>query len=377
MVKGLKEQIIRTVRLEDVVQRYTTLYRGSKSGKTKCCNCMFHADEYASFKVRVFEQTYECEMCKETGNVVQFVKTVEGCTELQALLLLVKWYDIQPENPKIDLNFLADLAEKGPKPFKASDEMGLGFIIDSLSFEDCGDPLFCPEHECLELGMSPEVLPDTYRDLCRCILFPIRNEENVPQGFIKHQVKVKEHRAISYPRHLEEYFLLGLNQAAESIKRNGFVYLVWSTKELLAMFAAGFTNTVACCYKELTSYHLEQLAKHTNQVILIYRDSIAKETLMTKSAIRLKRYSIDSFHFPIYGKLPVMYNYMGKHQFEYFISQSTRMIFMGKERDELIEKLEQMEKDLEMEKDLTKKIKLRSEMITMRKHIEELDEMLS
>jgi hypothetical protein len=36
-----------------------------------------------------------------------------------------------------------------------------------------------------------------------------------------------------------------------------------------------------------------------------------------------------------------------------------------------------MEKDLEMEKDLTKKIKLRSEMITMRKHIDELDEMLS
>ena len=68
---------------------------------------------------------------------------------------------------------------------------------------------------------------------------------------------------------------------------------------------------------------------------------------------------------------------MGKHQFEYFISQSTRMIFMGKERDEFIEKLEQMEKDLEMEKDLTKKIKLRSEMITMRKHIDELDEMLS
>ena len=77
MVKGLKEQIIRTVRLEDVVQRYTTLYRGSKSGKTKCCNCMFHADEYASFKVRVFEQTYECEMCKETGNVVQFVRPVK------------------------------------------------------------------------------------------------------------------------------------------------------------------------------------------------------------------------------------------------------------------------------------------------------------
>ena len=377
MVKEFKEQLIQTVRLEDVVQRYTILYRGSKSGKTKCCNCMFHADEYSSFKVRVFEQMYECEMCKETGNVIQFVQAVEGCTEIKALLLLAEWYDIKPENPKLDLAYLVHLEEKGPKAFEASDTMGLGFIIDSLSFEDCVDPLFSSVHECLELGMSPDILPDTYRDLAHCILFPIRNEENVPLGFIKHQVKPKETRNVSYPKHLEEYFLLGLMQAAESIKKNGFVYLVWSTKDLVTMFAAGFTNTVACCCKELTFNHIEQLSKCTNRVVFIYRDSVFNETLMTKSIMRLNRYSIDGLRFPVYGKLPIMFNYMGKHQFESFISQSTHMIFMSRKRDELIEKLEQIERSLEKEKDLTEKIKQRSEMIQIRKEIDKLSEMLS
>ena len=377
MIKEFKEQIIRTVRLEDVVSRYATLYRGSKSGKTKCCSCMFHADEYSSFKVRVFEQTYECEVCNESGDVVHFVETIEGCTEIKALLLLAEWYGIQPENPEINLDYLARLEEKGPKPFKSTDEIGIGFITESLSFADCGDPLFSSAHECLELGMSPEFLPDTYRDLCNCILFPIRNEENVLQGFIKHQVKIKENRNTCYPENLTKHFLLGLNQAAESIKKNGFVYVVWTTKELLSMFAAGFTNTVACCYKELTFQHIELLAKYTNQVVFIYRDFIPKQVLVKKMSIRLKRYSIEGFQFPIYGKLPVMFNYMGKQQFEYFIRQSTRVIFLNKTRDEVAVQLEQMAKDLERERVLTEKVRLRTEMITLRKKLDRLNEMLS
>ncbi|MBR5298077.1 MAG: RMD1 family protein, partial [Parabacteroides sp.] len=169
----------------------------------------------------------------------------------------------------------------------------------------------------------------------------------------------------------------GLMQAAESIKKNGFVYLVWSTKDLVTMFAAGFTNTVACCCKELTFNHIEQLSKYTNRVVFIYRDSVFNETLMTKSIMRLNRYSIDGLRFSVYGKLPIMFNYMGKYQFESFISQSTHMIFMSRKRDELIEKLEQIEKSLEKENDLTEKIKQRSEMIQIRKEIDKLSEMLS
>ena len=98
-IKILEQQIIQAVRLEDVVKRYAELFRGSKSGKTLRCNCLFHRDDGKSFKVKVTEQTYECGICKEAGNVVDLVQSLVGCNETEALYVLSDWYDIPIQRP--------------------------------------------------------------------------------------------------------------------------------------------------------------------------------------------------------------------------------------------------------------------------------------
>ena len=59
MIKNLKQTIAQEARLEDVVQKYAELHRGSKSGKTLMCSCPFHKDDEKSFKIKVTDQIYE------------------------------------------------------------------------------------------------------------------------------------------------------------------------------------------------------------------------------------------------------------------------------------------------------------------------------
>ncbi|MDO4756215.1 MAG: CHC2 zinc finger domain-containing protein [Parabacteroides sp.] len=381
MVSTFRKQIVQTVCLDDVVSRYTTVYRASKSGKTKCCNCQFHPDENSSLQLRIHEQLYECSVCHETGDVVDFVQIMEGCNLFEAILLIAQWYGIIPENPKLTYDVLAEKIrkrhEKDDKTLSVHDSRFLEMITSSLSLEDCKDSLFCPAHTSLEVGLSPEYLPDSYRKLTDCILFPVRDGKNDLKGFIKHRKVDEDERFECQPNSLVEYYLLGLNAGAEEIKRSGFVYFVWSTRELLAMYAAGFTNTVACCSGELTFRQVRALARQVRQVVFIFKDTLSKQIQLTKAANRLKHCGVESFYFPIQGKLPNIFYHIGKNRFEYFIRHNTRMIFLNKTREVMMDVLELKEKELEKERTLKEKVRIRTEMIELRKKLDKLTAILS
>ena len=162
-MKIYRQQIIEAVRLEDVVQRYTNLYRGSKSGKTKRGKCLFHKDRGNALRINVTEQIYECDVCKERGDVIHFVQTIIGCKEFEAIRMLAEWYHIPVEQLE---NFTSDTEEKRKKEsvsllFSIHQEREFYFILRSLSFCQCNNPIFVYAHKLLELGVSPTVLPDT------------------------------------------------------------------------------------------------------------------------------------------------------------------------------------------------------------------------
>ncbi|WP_293674572.1 CHC2 zinc finger domain-containing protein [uncultured Parabacteroides sp.] len=382
MIKKLKQQVIQAVCLEDVVQRYAELHRGSKSGKTLRCNCLFHRDESKSFKIKVTDQTYECSVCKETGDVVHLVQQLMGCGEIDALFILAEWFHIQIDKPERLIykgrHSKSSSKQKEGLLVKNQREKVFNMILESLSFCQCSNPFFVYAHKSLELGVGPEALPDTYACLSGCMLFPVRNESGMLQGFLKYTSGgKKEEECLCVPESLADTELLGLYQAAGAIKRCGFAYLTWGSKDLLTMHVAGFTNTVACCSPALTYQQIELLLKYTNQVVIIYSGEIFKQVKTTKAIGRLSFLSVSSYRFPLHKGLSFLYNQMGLERFEYFVRQSTRLNYLNTMKDNLLSRLKSVTEQLDKVKSLEEKVQLRSDLIYMRNKLDKLADILN
>ena len=347
-IKILEQQIIQAVRLEDVVKRYAELFRGSNSGKTLRCNCLFHRDDGKSFKVKVTEQTYECGICKEAGNVVDLVQSLVGCNETEALYVLSDWYDIPIQRP----GNLA--AQKNRRREKCSKDVSLlcsihenrefNMLFESLDFWKGDNALFAAGHKYLELGLSPSVLPDKYERLAGLMLFPVRDGEGVLQGFLKYMAEEKDQGCICYPPNLADNSLLGLYQAIKAIEKLGFVYLVWNCKDLLAMHVAGFTNQVRA----------------------------------TKTAARLSFASAVTYRLSLSKKdLSALYRRMGAAKFEYYIRQSTRLVFLNALRDKWVGEQQALAKQSNAAKSKEEKAELRSNQIVIRNKLDKLSGILN
>lgn len=381
-IKILEQQIIQAVRLEDVVKRYAELFRGSKSGKTLRCNCLFHRDDGKSFKVKVTEQTYECGICKEAGNVVDLVQSLVGCNETEALYVLSDWYDIPIQRP----GNLA--AQKNRRREKCSKDVSLlcsihenrefNMLFESLDFWKGDNALFAAGHKYLELGLSPSVLPDKYERLAGLMLFPVRDGEGVLQGFLKYMAEEKDQGCICYPPNLADNSLLGLYQAIKAIEKLGFVYLVWNCKDLLAMHVAGFTNTVACCNGNLTDQQIHLLLKYANRIVIIHTAEVPNQVRATKTAARLSFASAVTYRLSLSKKdLSALYRRMGVAKFEYYIRQSTRLVFLNALRDKWVGEQQALAKQSNAAKSKEEKAELRSNQIVIRNKLDKLSGILN
>lgn len=98
-VKRLKDGI----RLSDVVSQHTKLRRSGRS-LTGCCP--FHDDRKPSLVVTDEVGLYYCHGCHATGDVIDFVRAIQGCGFLEA----IKW--ISGTIPAIDINRSRERAKK-------------------------------------------------------------------------------------------------------------------------------------------------------------------------------------------------------------------------------------------------------------------------
>lgn len=383
MIKTLEDTISQTVRLEDVVVRYTELYRGSKSGKTLKCNCLFHEDDCKSFKIKVTEQIYECSACNETGNVINLVQNLIGCRKKEALYILADWFHIEVDDaeylvPEKEMHQPKEYLKKNRRLVSIHENRKLNMIFQSLNFCRSDNPLFTAGHKCLELRVFPDIVPENFMEFAGKIAFPVRNETGMLQGFIFYLSGDKEQECLSYPQGLVDNNLLGLYQAAEAIEKIGFVYLVWDCKDLLVMHAAGFSNTVACCGKGLTGHQIKLLLKYTDQVVILYSSEIFKQVKTTKAIANLTFASVTPYRFPLNKKgLYSLYIRVGQQKFEYYIRQSTRLNFLSELKDDLFFQYQTVTEQLPDAETLGEKAKLRSDLIFLRNKLDKLSNILN
>ena len=331
------DQIKSSVRIEDVAGGYVNLLRCGKLFKGLC---PFHDDHHPSLIVDPQKQTFTCYACGEHGDVIAFVQKMERCSFVEATEKL------KIENGKLKIN------KTKAKPVKEkSDKNKFSIFNSQYSIEKnckffssllpyaCGDSDLTPAYLDFEVGVSPGMVPKEWYKMRNRVIFPLRDEmggligfaaRKHPDGNPDEPKYINTSVANGYKK---SDHLYGLYRAKEAIAERGLVYLVEGYKDVIAMHAAGFVNTVALCGTVLCDGHIRLLKKYASQAVVLLDGDEAGRKATATAVASLRREGILA----VGGELPEgedpdsLFRSEGKEAFAKFICKMQRNLFASEE----------------------------------------------
>ncbi|MCD8136538.1 MAG: CHC2 zinc finger domain-containing protein [Parabacteroides gordonii] len=381
----LKNKIQQIVRLEEVVERYLPLRR---TGKSLVGLCPFHTDRHPSFHVNVELQYYKCFACGEGGDLFKFVQKMEGCDFRTALKMLSGWYglsdtdDFRPiEYPPVKRKPLP-VAENKPELVSRMHIESLlrshRMVLELLEAYEPEDEVLRETYKLFEVGQASSFLPYAYTYLCNRIVFPIRNEQGVLVAFAgryRGETKGTDIRKYMNSSNSAVYhksaLLYGLYQAQEAIRHHGFVYITEGYKDVLAMYAAGFRNTVALCGTALTVQHAELLRRYTRNVIVMLDSDDAGQTNGFKSARLLagKGFSVGRTILEPEHDPDSLLHAIGKNAFVEYVKKATRFSRLEIYETDLLKQIKQLLSELSLALTAAERSELFSQMLPLHKRL--------
>lgn len=302
------DEIKRRIDVVDVVSQAVQLKR---SGKTFKGLCPFHGEKTPSFYVFPETGTWRCFGCGEGGDVFSFVQKRDNLDFREALRFLGERAGVEVEqttarpDPTVRqerdrlqavlestaLYYRAMLAseagararaylvERGVLP-ETVERFGLGF----------GDPQGrgLERHltragysvdECVKAGALGETDGRIYDRFRERVIFPIRDADGNTIGFGGRTL-----RADQQPKYLNspqtDMFdkggnLYALDQARDTIRKQGQAIIVEGYMDAMIAHQAGFTNVVATLGTALTERHVQVLRRHSAREIVLCLDNDA------------------------------------------------------------------------------------------------------
>lgn len=382
---NLKDKIVSVATLEDVVQRYLPLHRNGSSAKTMLGLCPFHDDRHPSLYVNLKEQYYKCFACGESGDLFKFVQKMEGCGFREALEILAGWYGLSETDDYRPAKFPP--VKKKIQP--VSEELVSQLYIDGL-LRSCRmifnlleeyqpeDEMLRETYKAFEVGVAPSSLPSDYKNYCNRIVFPIRNERGELVAFAgRYRGETKGTDIRKYinsptsPVYHKSNILYGLYQAQEAIRQHGFVYITEGYKDVLAMHAAGFRNTVALCGTALTEQHAALLSRYTRQVIVMLDGDEAGQTNGIKSAWLLvgRGFSVGRIVLEPKHDPDSLLSNKGMEAFVDYMKEATRLSRLEVYEASLLREIEQILSQLRLALTMEERTDLFARMIPLHKRL--------
>lgn len=393
---NLKGQIKQVVRLEDVIGRYLSLKRTGSSTKTLVGLCPFHDDRHPSLHVNVEGQYYKCFACGEGGDLFQFVQQMEGCDFRQALKILAGWYDLSDTDDYRPVKY-PPVRKKSIPAVKDKLELVSPMHITALlrNHRMVLDLLekYVPEEEILrdtyslfEVGVASYFLPPDYDAFCNRLIFPIRNEQGKLVAFAGRYRGETEgtniRKYVNSPTSLvyhKSEILYGLYQAQDEIRKHKFVYITEGYKDVLAMHAAGFRNTVALCGTALTEQHAALLYRYTQCVIVMLDGDKAGQVNGIRSARLLsgKGFSVGRIILEPQHDPDSLLRLMGDTEFTGYIKKETRFSRLEIYEADLLKQIKQLLADLQLALTVTERADLFARMIPLHKRLSKVTTLLA
>jgi len=273
-----------------------------KRGSNYVGLCPFHSEKTPSFSVNEEKKIFHCFGCHETGSAITFLMKKDGMTfpdavrelasrcgvtikeerspgrsrkdSLYAVNRAARDYFVKMLNSSEGRNARAYLEKRGYGDMAFLKGFGLGYAPGGWSgllryLERAGYRGVVAEKAGL-VSRGERGYYDRFRER---LIFPITDIRERVIGFGGRALGERGPKYLNSPE--TELFrkgetLFGLSQARAAIKERGFAIVVEGYFDLLAMHAAGFTNTVATLGTALTKGHVRILRGYAESVYTLF-----------------------------------------------------------------------------------------------------------
>ena len=309
--------------LVDIASNYLKLEQ--KGSRFWAC-CPFHNEKTPSFSINQ-DGVYHCFGCKESGDVIKFVQKMENMEFMDAIKFLAekagmevpefhgsgKSKEQQKEREKmlsvLDYaykHYVENLYGKEAKPAqdyiksrkftrRELEDFKIGYSKDWNDLPNYLTSKGFKEKELLESGVCIKKDDKLLDPLAKRLVFPIFNALGDCVGFSARLLEKKPEFA-KYKNTAESQLfqkrkiVYGINilrqQKQQHLVDN--VILVEGQMDVIAMHKAGFKSAVACMGTAMTEYHVSELKKYSDNIILCF-DGDGAGVKATLHAIELWR----------------------------------------------------------------------------------------
>lgn len=302
------QEIKKRVDITSIIGGYVKNFK--KSGKNWVGLCPFHNDKHPSFYVSEEYGIYKCFACGEKGDVIEFLRKIEGINFNEAIEILAKkcgidlnYSDInseyssyQKEYKKKDdiiqfnlrliklFNFFLLHKEEGKRALKYLKDRQINEeIIDLFKIGYAPKGYKRLESFFKKKGFKDDFLIESGIFLksekgLKClffdrIIFPIINYKGEcvgfggrvidPKGYPKY---VNSPETVAYKKSINLY---GINLSKEYIQKEKRVYIVEGYVDVISCYKNGLKNVVAPCGTAITKDQIKILSRYADEIVLL------------------------------------------------------------------------------------------------------------
>lgn len=313
-------------RKNDLVGIASNYLKLEEKGRRFWACCPFHNEKTPSFSINNDDGIYYCFGCHESGDVIKFVEKMENVEFMDAVKILAdkvgmqipefqnnsKNQQIKKEKERIlsildyaYKHYVENLYSKEAK--KAQDyiksrrftrreleDFKIGFSKDWNDLPNYLKTKGFTDKEMLSAGVCAIKNNRIFDPLAERLVFPIFNAFNECVGFSARALEktdfAKYKNTAETPVFQKRRIVFGINilksQKQQQLVKN--VILVEGQMDVIAMHKAGFKSTVACMGTAMTEFHVAELKKYSDNIILCF-DGDGAGTKATLHAIEMWR----------------------------------------------------------------------------------------
>lgn len=311
MISNKTVDNVRELPIHDVLSKYVQTKR---QGANYVCCCPFHGEKTPSISISPIKNLWHCFGCGKGGDAISFVAELLQCDFQKAVEDIAAKNGVPVEHieKKMTAEEVANRQEReslllaiqqvqqifieeiGSKSSAAAiarqyaynrwekdfcDNAGIGFAPDEHTFLEEIEKAKI-DKECLaKLGII-SIRNGAYSPLLRDrITIPIFNRTNQVIGFTARAIGSDNIKYLNLPNSTlfnKSETVFGLNVAARSAQKNGFLILVEGAPDVLRLQSVGLENAVATLGTAWTEKHFQTIKKLTDNVCFIPDSDIPK-----------------------------------------------------------------------------------------------------
>lgn len=342
--ESFKEKLKENNDIVSVVSKYVNLER---KGKRYWGCCPFHMEKTPSFAVLDDGQYYICYGCKETGDVISFIKKIENCDFIDACKILAKNANLEMPSFTNDENVAKQKKERDElyrclkdaalyyyrnlnKPeaqialdyinkrklsmttvtnFGIGYSLGWGDVVEYLaqlgySFETmqkAGIVELKSNPNNPDQKLDPKDIRNYYDCYAKRLVFPIINSLGNVVGFSARLLENADFAKYKNTTQTAVFdkskLVFSINQIKKLRSSNELkeIIIVEGQMDVISLYQAGVKNAVACMGTALTGLHAKELKKFCDRVVICFDGDGAGQKATLRSIDTLVKGGLDVY----------------------------------------------------------------------------------